>query len=166
MNRQKGFTLIELLVSISIIGILVTLVMTNLSGLQQRGRDAQRKNALQSIATGLELYYTDHNQYPASLPAAGSALTNGAGTKTYIKSMPTDPRPTTNRFVYCVNNAGTPTRFNLYAELENNNDSDRYCKTASWSATSCDAQTSNCSLLNNGSYSGAFADVDYTISEP
>jgi prepilin-type N-terminal cleavage/methylation domain-containing protein len=38
--KQKGFTLIELLVSIAIIGILATLVMANLSGLQARGRDA------------------------------------------------------------------------------------------------------------------------------
>lgn len=176
MNKQKGFTLIELLVSISIIGILVTLVMVNLGGLQARGRDSQRKTALATIASALELYYTDVNAYPVRLPAPGSALTYTppSGTaKTYLREMPNDPRPTTtSRLIYCVNDATTPTRYNLYANLENDRDSDRFCKVTSataWSASTvtCDYQSgNNCSALGDGSLSN-FSNftVDYTISE-
>ena len=163
MKKQKGFTLIELLVAISIIGILATLVMINLSGLQARGRDAQRKNSLQMIATALELYYADFGRYPTNLPAAGDALTNPARTKTYLKQTPNDPKNGGTPFAYCVNNTTTATRYNLYANLENDNDSDRFCGANNWSATTCDAQTSNCVRIGGGAVN--LSDYDYTISE-
>jgi prepilin-type N-terminal cleavage/methylation domain len=57
MHKQQGFTLIELLVSISIIGILFAMITVNLVSMQQRGRDATRKNDPAALQAALELYY-------------------------------------------------------------------------------------------------------------
>ena len=62
----KGFTLIELLVVISIIGILATLVITNLNEARARARDASLKQNLVQLKTALRLYYNDYQGYPAT----------------------------------------------------------------------------------------------------
>lgn len=61
-----GFTLIELLVVISIIGILATLVITNLNEARARARDASLKQNLVQLKTALRLYYNDYQGYPAT----------------------------------------------------------------------------------------------------
>ena len=65
MKSKKGFSLIELLVVISIIGVLEAILMMNLMGARERGRDAQRIQDLNSLKSALRLYYNDNNQlYP------------------------------------------------------------------------------------------------------
>lgn len=88
---RKGFTLIELLVVIGIIGTLVAVLLPNYMGTRQRGRDAVRKQDLQNIRKGLELYRQDttDSSYPASLPAVGSQWANGSSI--YMSKFPGDP---------------------------------------------------------------------------
>jgi len=80
-----GFTLIELLVVIAIIGLLATLLMSNLMGVRERARDAQRKSDLNQIQKALELY--KGNQSPVTYPASLSSLTAD-----YIKEEPHDSK--------------------------------------------------------------------------
>ncbi len=61
---REGFTLIELLVVISIIGILATLIVNNLSDARARARDSKRKSELTQQKTALRLYYNDTQVYP------------------------------------------------------------------------------------------------------
>ena len=68
--ENRGFTLIELLVVIAIIGILSSVVLVSLNAARVKARDAKRQMDLQSIQTALELYYSNHNSYPAG--SAGS----------------------------------------------------------------------------------------------
>lgn len=90
---KKGFTLIELLVVISLIGILTTLVMANLSSARERGRDAQRKSDLRNIQTALRLYYNDHNAYPASTYFDDLwGLEWSEATTVYMPLLPKDPQ--------------------------------------------------------------------------
>jgi type II secretion system protein G len=167
-KNNKGFTLIELLVVISIIGILTTLVTANLTAAQARARDGRRKTDLKSVATGLEFFYNDNYVYPS--PGSGTGkldLRSGTqlvaaspGTNVYIKQIPKDPKNSSNNvYTYCV--AANGKSFNLYAQLENTNDADRYCGTAGWSSTSCDAVTSNCDAspfdVNN---------ANFTVTQP
>ncbi len=118
---KKGFTLIELLVVISIIGILMAISLFGMQGARESSRDARRKADLEMIRSGLEIYKSDCNIYPASL---GSSLvgsgspTSCSVTNTYISSIPKDPldpnrlypysRPTTTTYVLCASLENPP----------------------------------------------------------
>jgi general secretion pathway protein G len=164
-NKQSGFTLIELLVVVSIIGILTTLITSNLATAQSRARDARRKTDLKVIAQGLEMYYSQNNAYPAvgngssgTFDFASGSLIDSNGVDTYIKIMPKDPRNVADstsstyfEYYYCTT-AATPRRiFNLYANLENNADPDRLCGsgsastdfTAAGGSATCDADAAS-----------------------
>lgn len=124
---KKGFTLIELLVVISIIGILIGLSVFGLQGARESSRDAKRKTDLELIRSGLEIYKSDCDTYPAALGDAGSALT-GTGpdgspcsTKTtYITALPADPVSSSD-YAYTATSPDdnvTYTKYYLCAALE------------------------------------------------
>ena len=70
----KGFTLIELLVVISIIGLLASVVLTNVNSARGKARDARRVADLQQIITALQLYYHDNRSYPPVTYGPGGSL--------------------------------------------------------------------------------------------
>jgi prepilin-type N-terminal cleavage/methylation domain-containing protein len=112
----KGFTLIELLVVIAILGILASVALISFRSAQARSRDAERKSDLKQISSSLELYYSDYEIYPDSLPW-GAELTDG---KTiYMKVVPNDPSGGLEYF-YRVDS--TKQKYQLYARLENTED--------------------------------------------
>lgn len=61
---KKGFTLIELLIVVAIIAILAAIAIPNFLQAQTRAKVARVKGELRTLATSLETYYVDHNQYP------------------------------------------------------------------------------------------------------
>jgi len=63
MNFNKGFTLIELLVVVAIIGVLSTIVITNLSSTREGANDAAIKANLSSIRTQAEVYFNNSLNY-------------------------------------------------------------------------------------------------------
>ena len=108
MIRQKttkGFTIVELLIVIVVIGILAAITIVAFNGIQQRGRDSQRKSDVAMITKALELYYIDNGEFPAG---NGSTTINGAWSTTadtswasraaklkpYISALPSDPTST------------------------------------------------------------------------
>ena len=115
---KRGFTLIELLVVISIIGILMAISLFGLQGARESSRDARRKSDLELIRSGLEIYKSDCNIYPASL---GSSLvgsgspTSCAITNTYISSVPVDPLSSARSYRYARISTAT---YELCASLE------------------------------------------------
>lgn len=116
---KKGFTLVELLVVISIIGVLAAIGLGSFTTAQMRGRDAQRKSDLKQISHSLEIYYSDHGSYPASI-TFGSEFTD---TKTvYFKKLPTDPSKGYS-YVYRVPDTLNK-KYQLYARIENPEDKD------------------------------------------
>ena len=94
LKLKTGFTLIELLVVISIIGILMAISLFGLQGARESSRDARRKSDLEMIRSGLEIYKSDCDIYPAtlgtSLVGSGSP-TSCSIANTYISSVPLDP---------------------------------------------------------------------------
>jgi len=133
MNKN-GFTLIELLVAVAIMGVLATLVMTNMQGVRERARDVARKSDLGQIKTALRLYYNDNQSYPeadtssikgcdAAVCAWGSAFVDNGNT--YMKKLPTDPLGSGDYTQYYYTVDATGDDFTLTACLENASDSDK-----------------------------------------
>ncbi|NCN53127.1 prepilin-type N-terminal cleavage/methylation domain-containing protein [Candidatus Wolfebacteria bacterium] len=94
-KNSKGFTFIELLISISIIGILSSVVLIGLGGFRERGQDTRRISDLHQVQNALELYYFKNAAYPPSSDWATlqSNLENaGIG----VKKVSNDPLPGEN----------------------------------------------------------------------
>ena len=114
---RKGFTLIELLVVLSILGILIGLTLFGIGGARESSRDAKRKADLQEIASGVEIYRADCNDYPSTLGTSlkgDGSPTSCAVSNTYISSVPEDPIDPTRTYRY----SSSGTTFEICASLE------------------------------------------------
>jgi prepilin-type N-terminal cleavage/methylation domain-containing protein len=63
--RTRGFTLIELLIVVLIIAILAAIAVPNFLEFQTRAKVSRVKSDQRSLATAVEAYYVDNNEYPA-----------------------------------------------------------------------------------------------------
>ena len=97
MPRQlSGVTLLEVLVTVSLIGILASVITVNLSSARVVARDTQRKADIDQIRTALELYYNDHRAYPPIELAQSNPMDVGwsnlqSALLTYLNTLPVDP---------------------------------------------------------------------------
>src|SRR3989344_6992523 len=66
-NQIAGFTLVELLVVISIIGLLSSIVVSNISVSKKKARDARRIVEVGKIAKAMEMYYLEHGSYTSDI---------------------------------------------------------------------------------------------------
>ena len=66
MNKRlaTGFTIVELLIVIVVIAILASLITLAYSGVQNRGRDTERRSDIRQTAQLLEMYYQERGSYP------------------------------------------------------------------------------------------------------
>ena len=94
---QDGFTLIEIMVVILILGLLATLVVTNVRGAIDRAKQSKAKSDLAEFKGALELYRGEHGSYPTteqglqalvSPPSANGDNSTGGN---YIETLPQDP---------------------------------------------------------------------------
>lgn len=63
-RKQSGFTIVELLIVIVVIGILAAIVITTFTGVQKKGRDADRKSDINAIYSQVEVYFAQNAKYP------------------------------------------------------------------------------------------------------
>jgi prepilin-type N-terminal cleavage/methylation domain-containing protein len=134
--KKSGFTLIELLVVIAIIGMLSSVVLTQLNNARGKSRDTFRKASLKQLSNALELYYDNKGVYPPGATASNSNYCTGANAgngysltelmvPTYIPEILTDPKyPTSTSYTQCLlyvagQSTSGSTYYYLYATLEN-----------------------------------------------
>ena len=144
-NFGRGFTLIELIIVVTIIGILSSLLLSNLVGIRGRIRDGQRKSDLTQIKQALQIYRSDNGTYPTdssgtfNLSRCGEKFESGGNV--YMQKIPCDPfndLPYTYRYVVSADGS----TYTLAACLENINDAK---KTDPTNSDPCDEE-------NNWSY--------------
>ena len=63
-HQARAFTLIELLIVVAIIAILAAIAVPNFLAAQTRSKVAKTQSDFRTLATGLESYRIDHNEYP------------------------------------------------------------------------------------------------------
>lgn len=90
-NRQgrylTGFTLIELLITISIIGILATVVILNLSGARYRSNYTKVLSDMKAIEGSARLYHDENKAWPVESADAYSTTEIAV----YLAAMPVPP---------------------------------------------------------------------------
>ncbi|MGE0880651.1 MAG: type II secretion system protein [Acidimicrobiia bacterium] len=71
--NDEGFTLIELLIAIVVVGILATVVIVGIAGLNNNGKNAACKSSLDAAKAATAVYYSNNTAYPATLAAMTGA---------------------------------------------------------------------------------------------
>lgn len=65
MRNNKGFTLIELLITLTIIGLISSVLLPNFSAIQNKAKESNVKSAAHSIQMAIESYALDYGAYPS-----------------------------------------------------------------------------------------------------
>ncbi|MFA6552998.1 MAG: prepilin-type N-terminal cleavage/methylation domain-containing protein [Patescibacteria group bacterium] len=113
-TNLKGYTLIELLVVLAIIGILVSMGMSELRGTREVARDATRISDLSQIRLALDLYFDDNGYYPSPIAGDGAGFDKSTDTVSgtvfsqlgnplfpgYISRVFSDPMNSTSQAYY------------------------------------------------------------------
>jgi type II secretion system protein G len=90
--NRIGFTLIELLIVVAIIAILAAIAIPNFLAAQTRSKVARTQADMRSVATAVESYYVDNNDYPWVVQNPGYNLPKNFTTPiSYMSSLPKDP---------------------------------------------------------------------------
>ncbi|MFV0438918.1 MAG: type IV pilin protein [Desulfopila sp.] len=66
-NNQKGFTLIELMIVVAIIGILAAIAIPQFASYRVRSQNKAAQSDVRNLATTLEAYYADYQEYPEGI---------------------------------------------------------------------------------------------------
>ncbi|MDO4178103.1 MAG: prepilin-type N-terminal cleavage/methylation domain-containing protein [Phascolarctobacterium sp.] len=67
IRKQGGFTLIEVVAAAAIIGIMATMLLPNLSGANDRVKNAKLSSDLATIDQAVQLYRLDNGTVPTNL---------------------------------------------------------------------------------------------------
>ncbi|MBX3462524.1 MAG: type II secretion system major pseudopilin GspG [Planctomycetes bacterium] len=85
---EAGFTLVEIMVVIVILGLLATLVATNVIGASDEARITKAQTDVQSIAGAVKLYRSKVGKLPDSLEALATKDDRG---HSYLEALNKDP---------------------------------------------------------------------------
>ena len=86
-DGQKGMTLLEIMIVVAILGLLATVVVTNLMGTFDNAKIGTTQTKIASVEQAVQMYYTQVSEYPDSLK---DLINPPGGFRPYVKSMPKD----------------------------------------------------------------------------
>ena len=98
MERQRGFTLLEMMVVVAIIAILAGILIPNFTRARAQAQTAACIGNMKTIATALELYYTDKQSYPVATTASVEATFTANTMNGYLSIIPRDPAALPNTY--------------------------------------------------------------------
>lgn len=101
--HERGFTLIEMMVVVAIIAILVSILIPNFIRARAQAQTAACEANIKEIATALELYQTDHQEYP-NVSSATNVTSAEPNLAEYLKQTPVDPVNPGGFYTYQVAN--------------------------------------------------------------
>jgi type II secretion system protein G len=104
-DSERGFTLIEMMIVVAIIAILVAILVPNFMRARAQAQTAACEANLKEIATALELYQTDHEQYPSGNDTPVTASSTDLGS--YLRQTPIDPVNPSGQYEFTVQNGTT-----------------------------------------------------------
>lgn len=87
---KRGFTVVELVITITVMGILLTLAVINISSTQVDARDSERKSDVESIANHLEIFYksgTTGSTVFGRYPSTQLLATGETSVKTFLPDI-------------------------------------------------------------------------------
>ena len=96
-KKRQGFTLAELMVVIVIIGLLATLVTTDVVGFLAGGKTTKAKADIGAIEQAIKIYYLRNGSYPDDLEILIEKDDNG---KRYLDKTSVPKDPWKNEYVY------------------------------------------------------------------
>ena len=89
-RRMRGFTLIEIMVVVIIIGILISLVGTNIFPALEETEVTATEFQLQQIENALSLYRMKNARYPTTDQGLEALINPPGGESKYLDSLPQD----------------------------------------------------------------------------
>jgi general secretion pathway protein G len=96
IRNNKGMTLLEIMIVLVILGGLIAILATQVTGRMKSAKIKQAKIQIAEYGKALDMYFTDCNQYPSSeegLPALVTAPPSCSnwGPDPYLKKVNNDP---------------------------------------------------------------------------
>lgn len=121
MKKQKGFTLLEIMVVVVIMGLLASVVATNVMGSKEEASIKKAKVDIEVFESNLEMYKMDNHRYPTTeqgLDALVNKPTSSPEPKNYrkdgyIKELKLDPWD--NEYVYVCPGVHNSRSFDIYS---------------------------------------------------
>ena len=118
---KKSFTLVEILLVVIIIGILVAMVVPNLSGRGEQARVAAARADIEAnLATALDLYELDNGRYPTTEQGLQALIEKPSTTPVpanwngpYLKKRRIPHDPWGNEYVYLSPGSQNPDGYDL-----------------------------------------------------
>lgn len=89
-SRQRGFTLIEIMVVVIIIGILISMVGTNIFPALEEAEVTATEFQLQQIENSLSMYRMKNARFPTSEEGLEALVNPPGGESRYMDSIPKD----------------------------------------------------------------------------
>lgn len=95
IRSERGFTLIELLVVIAIIGLLASVLFSQLVIARTKSEDARKKADMSSVRTALRTFHLDKGRMPNNYRCTGTCVVDNTRSTLAIEDTASPDNPTT-----------------------------------------------------------------------